>query len=92
MRTGRSYYRARRALRQTGIPTAAGSTGSLVMEAIGIAIGLSLVYLILNEGGKGPAALQTLLKGLESAVRIFIAPVDPLKGIGTSSSSSSTSS
>lgn len=90
-RAGRSYYRSRTA-RATGLPSAAQSTGSLVMEAVGIAIGLSLVYLILNEKGKGPLAVTTLLKGLESAIKIFINPVDPLKAFSSSSSSSSTSS
>lgn len=91
-RAGRSYYRGRSAIRQTGIPSAAQSTGSLVMEAVGIAIGLSLLYLILNEKGKGPLALSTLFKGLESAVKIFINPVDPLKALSGSSSSSSAAS
>jgi hypothetical protein len=89
-RAGRSYFRGSRAIRQTGLPSAAQSTGSLVMEAIGIGIGLSLLYLILNEKGKGPLALSTLLKGLESALRIFIDPVDPLKAFGGASSSSTT--
>jgi hypothetical protein len=76
-RGGRAAYRSR-PFRQTGVPGAARETGSLVMYAVGIAIMLSLAYLLLNENGKGPKAFSTALGLITNILGIFISPVDPL--------------
>lgn len=88
-RAGRSWYRSR-PVRQTGIPGAVSSTGSTVMEAIGIAIGLSLLYLILSR--KGSNAFSALLGGVVKAIDLLIQPIDPLGGLASSTSSTSSSS
>jgi hypothetical protein len=72
---GRAFYRSRPA-RQTGIPGAVTSTGSVVLQAVGIGIGLSLLYLVLSKRGSG--AFSGSLNILSGALQAFIQPVDPL--------------
>jgi hypothetical protein len=72
--------RTRSYARQTGIPAATKSTTQVVMEAIGIGIGLSLAYLVLE--GKGPTALKTGLESVSNLLNLFISPVDPLNPSG----------
>jgi hypothetical protein len=45
--------RVDRAIRQTGIPAAASSTGGVIMQAMGVTVGLSLLYLLINEPRRG---------------------------------------
>lgn len=80
-RGGRSYYRA---ARQAGIPSAASSTGSTVMQAIGIGIGLSLLYLVLSP--KGSNAFSMVLGGVVKAIDVLIQPIDPLSAFNSSTS------
>lgn len=75
-RAGRAHYRTSKALRDTGLPAAAGSTGSIVMQAVGIGIGLSLVYLVLSR--KGAGAFAGVLNGVTQGLQIFLQPLDPL--------------
>jgi hypothetical protein len=85
---GRAYYRSRPA-RDTGIPGAITSTGSTVMQAIGIGIGLSLAYLVLSK--RGSSAFSGVLNTLSTAMQVLIQPVDPLSyhPFATSSATSS---
>lgn len=78
----RGYARARRQI--TGSSGIAG-TGSIALEALGVGVGLALLYLVLSPNGS--KAFASLLSGITSAVRVLISPVDPLNPTGSSSSS-----
>jgi hypothetical protein len=69
---------AGRAWKQTGIPGAADTTSGLGLRLLGIGFGLALAYLLVNERGAGPKALQTILDGIGTTTRLFLSPVDPL--------------
>jgi hypothetical protein len=78
---GRGGSRARAAWRQTGVPGAASSATSLALQAIGLTIGLSLLYLFLTNTQRAPrgrSAVELLSAGVSEGVRRVIAPVDPL--------------
>lgn len=87
---GRAFYRSR-PIRDTGIPSTVTSTGSTVMKAIGLGIGLCLVYLVLNEqkGGKGPVLFASVLNALVGLVRTIVAPVDPFTAAAAKSATAS---
>jgi hypothetical protein len=74
---GRTYARSRRAIAQSA---GVQSTGSIMLEAVGVAIGLSLLYLALSP--KGSKAFGTLLNGVSGFLRVLIAPIDPLNPKG----------
>jgi hypothetical protein len=74
--TGARAYR--RAARPTGLPGVAGDAGSLTLQLIGVGIMLALAYLVLSD--KGSKAFGAILRGLSSALRMLIGPVDPLGG------------
>lgn len=69
---------ARSAARAAGGPlgAAASGSGSLVMQAIGILMGLSLIYLLV--AGKGSQAITGVVGVVTGGVRAFVAPVDPI--------------
>jgi len=93
VRAGASGARSyRRYARQTGIPGAAGSAGATVLKAVGVGVGLTLLYLLINEKGKGPGALKLLLEGISSIVGIAVSTADPLNPKPAASSPSSSSS
>lgn len=76
---GRPTPRVDRAIRQTGIPGAAGSAGSMVMAALGGTAGLGLLYLTLSSAetpGTGAAAFPRLVHGIVRFVGRLIEPVD----------------
>lgn len=61
------------------IAGAAGGRGSTPLYLLGVALGLSLVYLLV--AGKGTSALRGVVGVLVGGVRAFIAPVDPIAGV-----------
>lgn len=70
-----------RAFEQTGIPGGVRSTAQLVLEAGGLVVGLSLAYLLLTNAqtsGRGKAAIELVAKAVQTALAVFINPVDPL--------------
>lgn len=75
-RGGSSGSAVRTIAQGTGVPEA----GSLVLQALGVGVGLALLYLLLNEKGKGPDAFSKLLGGVVGFMRALIsASVDPLE-------------
>lgn len=70
---GRGYARARRAVTQS---SGVSDAGGLLLQAFGVAIGLSLMYLLLSS--KGSKAFSALLSGVTSFVTLLISPIDPL--------------
>ena len=78
---GRPTPRIDRAIRQTGIPQALGSSGSLAMSGLGALIGLSLLFLLVNSAekpGSGAAALPTLGKKVTGGLGRFLSLKDIL--------------
>lgn len=71
-----------RAARATGLPQAAVSSSDLFFAATGALAGLSLLYLILNEQGHGPSAVNTLFGGIAGFLRRFVEPVDIFASTG----------
>jgi hypothetical protein len=71
----RAAYRTARALNPAG-----GGVADALIGGARIMLGLSLLYLILsNRGSKGFAGV---LRGVETAVNVFLRPVDPIgKGV-----------
>lgn len=69
---------ARAAAGAAGGALGAGITGrgNIVMQAIGIGLGLSLLYLLLT--GKGVNALTGIAKATVGAASVFIRPEDPI--------------
>jgi hypothetical protein len=69
-----------RALRQTGIPGAAGSTSAFALQVLGLMIGMALLYLALTsaERGRGGGIIGQILTGSTSLLHRFISPGDPL--------------
>lgn len=82
---GRAFARAQRqVLSSSGVQ----DTGSLLLQALGVAIGLSLLYLALSPAGS--KGFSTLLNGIAKFVRLLTGPFDPLNPKGTPSSSKPT--
>lgn len=76
-----SRPRTARAFRQTGIPGAAGSTTALVLNVLGLMIGLSLLYLVLTNAeraGKGGGVVGQTLGIVTGAIGAIVSPRDPL--------------
>jgi hypothetical protein len=73
--------RARRAFRQTGIPGAAGSTTAFALQALGLMIGMALLYLVLSDAERaqrGAGIFGTALNVTTGILHRFISPLDPL--------------
>lgn len=62
------------------VPKGVGKSSDFAMLALRTMVGLSLVYLLVNEQGGGPGAFSGLLNGITDATRLFIGPFDPLGG------------
>lgn len=80
---GRARAQGRRALEQTGLPRAGRSATQLVMQGAGLTIGLSLLYLLLNNGqraGRGDALLEVIGNAVTGLANGLIRPVDPFAG------------
>lgn len=73
VRGGRGYARARRTILSS---SGGGDVGSVLLQAIGVGIGLSLLYLTLSPNGS--KAFATLLNGVSKFLRGFVGPLDPL--------------
>ena len=85
-RAGKAYARAhKQVIASSGI----GDAGSLALQALGVGIGLALIYLALSPNGS--KAFSTLLAGISKFVRLLVGPFDPLNPGGSSSSSTSES-
>jgi hypothetical protein len=74
-----------------GVLGASGG-GNVLMQLLGIGLLLSLAYLLLNEKGKGPAALAGLAGAVTTGARAFISPEDPLKRLQVALGANPTSS
>jgi hypothetical protein len=75
----RRFGRAR--LRETGLPAAGASATALVMQLIGMTLGLALLYLFLRNAQAAPrgrSAIEELSSGTARAVRLLISPIDPI--------------
>ena len=71
--------RVDRAIRQTGIPSAVDSTGSMLMAGLGTTVGLSLAYLVFSSAetpGSGANAVPSVIRGITRALGRLIEPVD----------------
>ena len=80
--SGRASRGARRTFERTGIPGAARSTTSLVLQGLGMLVGLSFAYLLLTNSEKakpGRSALELFGRGVSKGVAAIINPVDPLQ-------------
>jgi hypothetical protein len=67
--------RVDRAIRQTGIPSALSSSGSVAMATLGGTIGLSLAYLVFTSSetpGAGANAIPNVIKGINGVLHRFI--------------------
>jgi hypothetical protein len=76
---GRGIARAR--WRETGVPQATASVTELVMQGLGLTLGLTLLYLFLrNAQGapRGQSAIEEISTAGARAVRLLVAPVDPI--------------
>lgn len=74
---GRRY--GRRSWEQTGLPGAARSTSEIIMQTLGVTVGLSLLYLLISNAGtakRGRSAAELFATGVTGLTRRFIAPVD----------------
>lgn len=72
-----------RAIRQTGIPAAAGSSGSAIMSGLGITVGLSLFYLVITSAeipGSGAEALPRMINGVTRFLGRFLSLEDIFPG------------
>lgn len=72
---------ARRAFERTGVPRAARSATQITLQAVGLTIGLSLLYLLLSNGersGRGGSLLEQIGRWITGSTRALVAPVDPL--------------
>jgi hypothetical protein len=76
IRGGRAYARARRYARSSGLPGVGGSAGSTVLYAVGVGLGLALLYLAVSKNGS--KAITTLLGGAAGFMRALVGPIDPL--------------
>lgn len=68
-----------RAIRETGIPAAAGEGRSAVMMGLGATVGLSLLFLLLSsaeEAGTGGAALPRLIGSVTGFISRFLSVRD----------------
>lgn len=76
--------RVDRAIRQTGIPAAASSSGSILMAGLGVTVGLALLYLVLSTAetpGSGSTRLLRLLeKDVPRTVGRFLNPFEDVFG------------
>lgn len=76
----RGRSRAQWAVRQTGVPAAAESVSQLALKTLGGILGLTFVFLLVNEKGNGPRAVQLGASGIEHSIAALISPtVDPLR-------------
>jgi hypothetical protein len=64
----------------SGVGDITGGAGGLGWALATAVIGLSLVYLLVNERGKGPKGFSALVNGVSTAVSLLVEPVDPLGG------------
>jgi hypothetical protein len=81
-RAGRTYIRSEAAPKLS-----VSSGGSITLQIAGVAIGLSLLYLVLSQGGS--RGLSTLLNGVTGTVRGLIEGKDPLLSSGGAASEAS---
>jgi murein DD-endopeptidase MepM/ murein hydrolase activator NlpD len=65
------------------VATAAGGGGNIFLYVVGLILGLSLIYLLVSEKGKGPALVTGIVNTIAGGVRAFVAPVDPIAHIET---------
>lgn len=72
--------RRNRYYEQTGIPGFGRTTTGLVMQTVGMFVGLSAVYLLLSD--RGSRAYSTLARGLKLGVDALVLPLDPLNPSG----------
>jgi hypothetical protein len=59
-----------------------GGLGGFGWAVATVVVGLSLVYLIVNERGNGPKGFSALVDGVATGVSLLVEPVDPLGGAG----------
>lgn len=86
-RRGRPARRSRtssfmgRAARDTGIPAAGQSATTLILQTLGLMIGLALLFLVLRnaeQSGRGNSVIDLIGGGVTTFVAAVIRPVDPL--------------
>lgn len=86
-RRGRPARRSRtssfmgRAARDTGIPAATQSATTLILQTLGLMIGLALLFLVLRnaeQSGRGNSVIDLIGGGVTTFVAAVIRPVDPL--------------
>lgn len=75
-----------RAWTRTGVPGAADSATGVLLQLVGMTIGLSLVYVLVQ--GNGPRAVTIAAGSFARGLQLFLSPVDPLgRGAVTRASS-----
>lgn len=70
-----------RLLASTGIPAAGRSASRVIMQTLGLLLGLSLLYLLLTNSQKSPAgksAVELFTTGIAGTVAAIVQPIDPL--------------
>lgn len=76
-----------RAYRQSGVPQAAASWSTTIMQTLGSMLGLALLYLVLTSAEQRPGAINTAVLGVADAFRHLISPAtDILPGARATSS------
>ncbi len=63
---------------RSGLDTYTGGAAELAWTAVGVIVGLSLLFVLLNERGRGPAAVAGIVGAGSSAFARFLDPRDPL--------------
>jgi len=79
--TRRTRSRGRRAWQQTGVPGATRSATQLVLQVLGVIVGLSIAYVLLSDASRKPrgkSAIEIFGKGIVSGLQRVVLPVDPL--------------
>lgn len=93
---GRPTPRVDRAVRETGIPAAASSTGGLAMSALGATVGMGLLYAALRESPgahdtySGPQAIDSVVQSVVRFVGRILSPTEDILGPAKAAPAAST--